>query len=665
MPVRFKGVSEYQKKFKGQTAQSGGASFHPGTRQAGLRSDQLGITKEPQFLSKKKVPLHRPQVSRSLECKELVDPQWHPQDLEVHRPSPPLAETPERPGNSREPQASLASRGLQPPEILSTHHALDALPHLTPPEPEEPKQLPGPKASSDKFEAAQNGVHRGLRTRAGFRTKDHKGGLYSSEYQRQFLWKAPAVSSPLLAAEQNERRRKEKMKKKKQHSRKGSLQNGLLQQPTPPRSGYHSDVELLEDRKLKTEYNSNYRSPLQYRYKDGIWMKARTAGDEGRDSNHSHMWYEEVRELREKAEAYRKRAWGTHFSRDHLSQILSEHNQLWEASTTSSAVMDLHGSSPLHALDLASVRSSAGSRTSVSSVASQRNSVGDGMDQGLHDVATLPVQKRLAWEDATKGDGPELKSQLEREQEKEKQHSEKQEEEVINKQDTDNEVRAPGIQHLSLESISDTSRDEGRVPTPKLKTIAVVPRTHHDLTTPVTGGAILVSPLKLKDPQSNFQRSETPLGRAFKHVSQTSIHQEPGRVDDSGSVQVSPAVGLSTLDPIPLREDFLETELHPEDPPAPCHDRSFQKHNGCGPSHLSITAPAVRIQGKLRDPEFQHNGNLGLRRSELFAFPSTDLATSEDDRMSLISSMSAASCSFASQVLARAQKRKEDFWGKN
>uniref|UniRef100_A0A8D0CLV2 Nuclear protein MDM1 n=1 Tax=Scleropages formosus TaxID=113540 RepID=A0A8D0CLV2_SCLFO len=577
-----------------------------------------GITKEPQFLSKKKVPLHRPQVSRSLECKELVDPQWHPQDLEVHRPSPPLAETPERPGNSREPQASLASRGLQPPEILSTHHALDALPHLTPPEPEEPKQCWIP----------------------WFRTKDHKGGLYSSEYQRQFLWKAPAVSSPLLAAEQvltpyfshvippfktdplileSEYRRNFRGSPPPQgprlhrdlEDREGALFQSENVSPESAAKVVSSWSTVVFLQKLKTEYNSNYRSPLQYRYKDGIWMKALIFGTTADMSGF------QVRELREKAEAYRKRAWGTHFSRDHLSQILSEHNQLWEASTTSSAVMDLHGSSPLHALDLAS----------------QRNSVGDGMDQGLHDVATLPVQKRLAWEDATKGDGPELKSQLEREQEKEKQHSEKQEEEVINKQDTDNEyvyvTIAPGIQHLSLESISDTSRDEGRVPTPKLKTIAVVPRTHHDLTTPVTGGAILVSPLKLKDPQSNFQRSETPLGRAFKHV---------------GSVQVSPAVGLSTLDPIPLREDFLETELHPEDPPAPCHD--------------SITAPAVRIQGKLRDPEFQHLKKARMSTTVLPTFY-------RYDRMSLISSMSAASCSFASQVLARAQKRKEDFWGKN
>uniref|UniRef100_A0A8C9WJG5 Nuclear protein MDM1 n=1 Tax=Scleropages formosus TaxID=113540 RepID=A0A8C9WJG5_SCLFO len=497
-------------------------------------------------------------------------------------------------------------------------------------------------------------VHRGLRTRAGFRTKDHKGGLYSSEYQRQFLWKAPAVSSPLLAAEQvltwstvvtvippfktdplileSEYRRNFRGSPPPQgprlHRDLEDREGALFQsENVSPESAAKvvsswSTVVFLQvffcyRRKLKTEYNSNYRSPLQYRYKDGIWMKA------------PDMSGFQVRELREKAEAYRKRAWGTHFSRDHLSQILSEHNQLWEASTTSSAVMDLHGSSPLHALDLA--------RTSVSSVASQRNSVGDGMDQGLHDVATLPVQKRLAWEDATKGDGPELKSQLEREQEKEKQHSEKQEEEVINK--------APGIQHLSLESISDTSRDEGRVPTPKLKTIAVVPRTHHDLTTPVTG--------------NHSSAPEIYFCTSFCSSMKLTLY--------SGSVQVSPAVGLSTLDPIPLREDFLETELHPEDPPAPCHDRSFQKHNGCGPSHLSITAPAVRIQGKLRDPEFQHNGK-GISLSIITIIIIIIIIVVfliTDDRMSLISSMSAASCSFASQVLARAQKRKEDFWGKN
>lgn len=39
-----------------------------------------------------------------------------------------------------------------------------------------------------------------------------------------------------------------------------------------------------------------------------------------------------MRELRQRASTYRRRAWGTNFSRDHLSQLLSEHNALWDAS---------------------------------------------------------------------------------------------------------------------------------------------------------------------------------------------------------------------------------------------------------------------------------------------------------------------------------------------
>lgn len=42
----------------------------------------------------------------------------------------------------------------------------------------------------------------------------------------------------------------------------------------------------------------------------------------------------QVKELRAKASSYRHRAWGTNFSRDHLSQLQSEHNALWEPTDT-------------------------------------------------------------------------------------------------------------------------------------------------------------------------------------------------------------------------------------------------------------------------------------------------------------------------------------------
>lgn len=48
----------------------------------------------------------------------------------------------------------------------------------------------------------------------------------------------------------------------------------------------------------------------------------------------------QVMELRQKASSYRRRAWGTNFSRDHLSQLLSEHNALWEPTDTSDSATD-------------------------------------------------------------------------------------------------------------------------------------------------------------------------------------------------------------------------------------------------------------------------------------------------------------------------------------
>jgi hypothetical protein len=44
-------------------------------------------------------------------------------------------------------------------------------------------------------------------------------------------------------------------------------------------------------------------------------------------------WFAEVIELRRKAQEYRQRALGTHFSREHMAQLMAKQNDLWEAST--------------------------------------------------------------------------------------------------------------------------------------------------------------------------------------------------------------------------------------------------------------------------------------------------------------------------------------------
>uniref|UniRef100_A0A673VBC1 Nuclear protein MDM1 n=1 Tax=Suricata suricatta TaxID=37032 RepID=A0A673VBC1_SURSU len=64
------GLSEYQRNFLWKNSYLS-ESYNPSVGRrypwAGLRSDQLGITKEPSFISKRRVPHHDPQVSKSLE----------------------------------------------------------------------------------------------------------------------------------------------------------------------------------------------------------------------------------------------------------------------------------------------------------------------------------------------------------------------------------------------------------------------------------------------------------------------------------------------------------------------------------------------------------------------------------------------------------------------
>lgn len=59
--------------------------------------------------------------------------------------------------------------------------------------------------------------------------------------------------------------------------------------------------------------------------------------------------------LRQQALVYRRRAWGINFCRDHLNQLLSEHNTLWEPTETTDSATDpptpRSTSEPCHDLD--------------------------------------------------------------------------------------------------------------------------------------------------------------------------------------------------------------------------------------------------------------------------------------------------------------------------
>ena len=60
-------------------------------------------------------------------------------------------------------------------------------------------------------------------------------------------------------------------------------------------------------------------------------------------------WFAEVIELRRKAAEYKKRAQGTHFSREHLVQLIAQQNQAWDNLSSTRS-----GTSTLSALSLES-----------------------------------------------------------------------------------------------------------------------------------------------------------------------------------------------------------------------------------------------------------------------------------------------------------------------
>ncbi|XP_073802258.1 nuclear protein MDM1 isoform X18 [Danio rerio] len=595
-------------------------------RLAGLRSDQSGITQEPQFISKRRVPFYPSQVSSSF--------RWEGRDHSQQQLE-----------KSRSPAVS--------PVLRAT--------------------------------SAERQINHALRMKAGLRSEHQRNGL-NSEYQRQFMWKTPVAESPLLAAHQMlysnnraippfktnpvimeseykrsfkgsplprpprlrrdveqyevpefltesktpEKSKRKKKKKERPHSRKSSPEQEVayLQQQEVKSPHNLKDPSPKVMRKGKTEYRSNFHSPLQYSYKDGAWLKIKSAKEEGCDG--FHEWYHEVKELRERAEAYKKRAWGTHFSRQHLNQILSDQNWMWEPSsgTSSSSIESEACRSTSHiieALDLAragSVRESSSPGHSASVVVSRRSSSGE---VGLPEEPTLPVQRKLAWDE---------EEQLGEREEIVQDRLTDKEGKTRNENGMERNERLNSLESESLSSAeegSEASVNGGRLPTPKLKTMQTVQRTHHDRTTP-------------------------SIDFNLHYIAKAANGSLP---------RSSPVAGLTTVDVLPMREDVWSdeevTDYRSLKPPKPSRkQQSSQRHKA------NAAPPANRIQGTMRNAEFQHNGNLGIFRPELFVLPQSDSALSDnDDKMSQISSRSAASCSMASEVLGRAQRRKQEFWGKS
>ncbi|XP_026640387.1 nuclear protein MDM1 isoform X3 [Microtus ochrogaster] len=694
MPVRFKGLSEYQRNFlwkKSYLSESYNPSVGRKYSGAGLRSDQLGITKEPSFISKRRVPYHDTQITKSLEWNGAITedamvvppepqtlPTQNPQETEPKEDanqeralSLEASRVPKRTrSHSADSRAEGASDAVEKHRDATRNHVLD---------PKEAELEPSTKPPAERVDPR---LDRRLRKKAGLAVVPLCNALRNSEYQRQFVWKTRKETAPVFPASQVFRNKSQIVPQFKGNTviheteyrrnfkglspvKEPKLREGLkgnsglktLSAEKKADEPLELEVEMASEDtdqpkrklsswrhqrlgKVNSEYRAKFLSPAQYLYKAGAWTRMKENVPN------------QVKELREKAESYRKRVQGTHFSRDHLNQILSNSNCCWDVSSTTSSEGSI--SSNIRALDLASnltghktPQKHPSPKLEERKVAlgeqSHKNTTGK---QALQEAATLPVRRKLAWDSESPNEDTQEQPTGDGEEERER---DKQiyvgESEKLDTQDKSNADRMKE----GSESSSVSSGKGGRLPTPKLRELGMQ-RTHHDLTTPAVGGAVLVSPSKGK-PSTPEQRkrasSQDGVDAPKRDLPKTGNHC-------AMSLLTSPAAGIKTVDPLPLREDW-EAKV-PE-----YQTNTPGQHST--PGFLPYWHPSSRIQGRLRDPQFQQN--VGKPRMNSLQLPSPEAFNDEDaDRLSEISARSAASSLQAFQTLARAQKRKENFWGK-
>ncbi|XP_053941109.1 nuclear protein MDM1 isoform X4 [Cuculus canorus] len=672
MPARCRGLSEYKRNFKWKTPEFCSPSQQQKSLWAGLRSDQFGITREPNFISKRRVPYYDPQISKSFEwtadC-DLNDPHeteaLRTEELHTdHNNNDVNRENIEAPEGPRPPPKvqshSVDSRGET--ALVLAENNMKRSPSAAPPNQKE--AFLSPKKELEKM---GNGLHRVFQRKAGMNISHLNTFPRNSEYQSQFVWKSPHEKSPILAAEQAYTSKSIPPFKTPAITSETAYERNFRESSPvkdPQERGGSEEKEVPAHEQVNTFLKEN----SQYFYKDGVWSRSRSKVPN------------QVRELRERAKAYRQRVEGTHFSRYHLNQILSDNNSLWDVSSTSSSEEGI--SNNIRALDLAGVSEK---ETTPSPKMLQQPDSGEQPHQDstekkeMSDALTVPVKRRLVWGEHEGTEERKNRQSTEEELKQDEQAAVVAQQLEGNNTDANEDKKIEGENALVLNSAAEShsssvsSRAGGRLPTPELRALGGAQRTHHDLTTPAVGGAVLVSPPKSKS--SSSQRRMRGLGTdisSAKPDARGASKRRSFRPDvavEAVSLLTSPPAGLGTSDPLPLRQD----QQHPDSasgqqaPLASAH----REHSSVPPllkSAKSCSMPywssSRRIQGTLKDPEFQHNGNVGNPKMRSFQLPLQERNyNDEDDRLSQISARSAASSSLASQILERAQKRK-DFWGK-
>ncbi|XP_077984894.1 nuclear protein MDM1-like [Glandiceps talaboti] len=521
-------------------------------------------------------------------------------------------------------------------------------------------------------------------------------------------------------------------------------------------------------KKWKSEYRSNYRDPRVFGYMEGVWRGADPPHIQPRDDSSDKVqpvakeadkpvggapewfaevrrtpkqfsvkpqqadkdvkegqdvnWFKEVVELRKKAQEYQKRARGTHFSREHLAQLLAQQARLWDQeSEVSSSTLTPSESQP---------RVKPSKETAAKQQAELARQEEAPSPKPIEERATMPVKRRLAW--------PQDKARQENES-------------SIGSIPTPEGYHSHTSPRDSQATIEDSTETEGgRVPTPRLTTAVEKEKARHHLarTTPAVGGAILSSPSFKANKTSTSKKSppapkvsrarSTPPPQRRQHIKPPNIPvgqlSDGYRSDDEESdatgnrryydardgghgdgniecncgadnvvcsqLHKSPSAGMETQDPDPLSSHYPSSpflrhsenyyETSPARPRLPDDRSQLRKQK----TWAGIALERNRNGSTAKSPETTDSDPPPPPRkpAEAWSIPTGPAVTSkpaepisrqastalpatppprpegrmgtwdDEDAWSVLSSRS--SCSLASEVLERARKRRDEFWGK-
>ncbi|XP_038054379.1 nuclear protein MDM1-like isoform X2 [Patiria miniata] len=408
-----------------------------------------------------------------------------------------------------------------------------------------------------------------------------------SEYKMQFRdWspvrqKSSTAHQQLMENAERDIKAKYRVKTKSKKSKRSSLTPDKMRPAGVPSVYAHDDLKLLKSaenptkpffphsttiRKWKSEYASNFKEPDIYQYENGIWKGADPPHIVPRDDSSIDRrearpnWFAEVLELRQKAADYRQRAQGTHFSRQHLAQILANQARLWDESSTAT--------STISSLSAPSVDTGLKDRNQDSKPAPVSRPEG-----------SPPVNRRLAWPQDSNGEGKNGGPQ------------------PLDNGDLESSIGSIPTPEGYKGSVTpssdevDTIEEQGRLPTPRLREEGLSKRHHLDRTTPATGGAILTSPqpkhrslsppipapvtsktqpaaakTSAPDQRRNIIPGTITHGFAYdsdedsedERSSTPRVSTPPPQLDMKtrilNQLQGSPTAGVTTTDPDPIRE---------------------------------------------------------------------------------------------------------------